>query len=362
MWLLNVTPAVCQVVYGRPTAGNLRVTYSHWTVEDDGGKTTVSQLMIPLTGFVPLQENFDMSFYVANSSNSLETSGGDFDLNGLSNASVQANHSFNDDRVLVSVGLNLPTGKKELDLSEEYPVLGALSTNYLELPMRRFGEGFGFNVLLAGATVLGERVRGGAGIRYQYVGSYEPYEGVEDYNPGDVVALNAGMDIDGDATVWSIDFIYSFYGTDKIDDENSFKQSSQLDMRLAARHTRGTLGFDGLVRYVVRGQNEEYDEDGVELSMSPFKLYGDEFTLHGGMSKLFDNGWYAAPSIRMRLIGGNDLDFESSSVFSIGSSVGKGVGESLNIQGDLRYYTGSADGGDIDISGYQATLGLTATM
>ncbi|MBD3402003.1 hypothetical protein GF420_03835, partial [candidate division GN15 bacterium] len=147
------TTARAQIVYGQPASGDLQLTYYSWTVTQGETERTISQLAFPLTGFVPAGENFDITLYAANASTTLDVDDGEQSLSGLSDVRVQANRAFADDQLLLSAGVNLPTGKTALDLEEEYFVLQALSQNYLEFPVRRYGEGFGFNVLLAGATV-----------------------------------------------------------------------------------------------------------------------------------------------------------------------------------------------------------------
>ncbi len=349
-----------QIVYGQPTAGNLRAVYNSWTLDENGSETTISQFMFPVTGFVPLDEDFELSFYAANSTNNLEAAGTEYKLSGLSDVRLQVNHSFSEDHLLVTAVVNLPTGKKELDFGEEWQVLQALSTNYLSFPMQRFGEGFGFSLLLGGATMLGDNTRGGAGIMYQFVGSYKPYGGFGDYNPGDLISVNAGLDIERGSSVWSLDAIYTMYGEDKVNSLSSFKQSPQFDIRFSGRNAGEKFSLSGLVRYVMRGDNKIFNVTGLELD--PIKLYGDEFSVAGALTWAFKPEWYLVPGADVRTIAGNDADFDNSTVIGFGAALGKAMGESLKAEAGYKLYTGSADGGDIDLSGYQITFGLTASM
>ncbi|MCB2229535.1 hypothetical protein KQH82_02385 [bacterium] len=357
---LMAPASFAQVIYGQPTSGDLTVMYSSWTVTRDTLETTISQLAIPIGAFFPIQDNFDISFFAANASSTLDANDmGEYKLGGLSDVRVQGNHSFANDQLLFSVGLNLPTGKRALDLTEEFFVLQALSTNYLEFPVRRYGEGFGFNLLFAGATVLGENIKGGAGLMYQYSGSYEPYDGFPDYNPGDVISANAGVDIESGATNWTLDVIYSVFSTDQIDGINTFKQSPQLDLRVGMRRADEVQSFSGQIGYLIRGDNTQYSVGGIELD--PFKLYGNEFFIAGAYARQFNTLWHIRPAADLRRIGGNDLNDESSTVFGFGATIGRALGDKLSLDGGVKFYTGSADGGDIDLSGYQITFGLTAT-
>lgn len=349
-----------QVVYGQPAAAGTGFTYTHFKTTVEGVETTISQFMMPLSGFVPVQDNFDVGFYVANSSNTLDALNSEMKLNGLGDARFQANHSFANDQVLVGLGVNLPTGKRKLDLAEEEIVLQALSINFLEFPMRRFGEGFGFNFLLGGATMLGENIRGGAGISYQFLGKYKPYTDYGDYNPGDAIALNLGGDLESGAMTWRVDGIYTLYTADKLDGEQVFKQSPQIDLTLSAVRAAKATSVNGFVRYVARGDNKTYDSTGAELT--PYKLYGNEFSVGAGLMRKFDAGWSVLPNAGVKLISGANGGLDKSHVFDFGSDLYKEFNENFIMSAGFKYYTGTADGGNIDVSGYQLTLGLTASM
>ena len=357
--------ATAQIVYGQPASGNVTAYITHWKVTaDDGTETTLNQFAIPLTGFVPVREDFEVSLYIANASNSVDFPDAEYKLSGLSDVRLQANHSFVEDQLLLSVGVNLPTGKKKLSLGEEWAVLRALSQNYLDFPVVRLGEGLGFNALLGGAAMLSEKIRGGAGIMYQYVGKYEPYEGYADYDPGDLISANAGADFEGKRSTLSIDAILTMYTDDKKDSEKIFRQSTQLDLRLSARVGDEKKSFAGMARYVMRGDNKQYDESGAEISS--LKMFGDEFSIMGGATFMFANEMYFSPAAELRSIAGNgenlEAEIEGATIIGFGGTLGKRIGENLNLEGGFKYYTGSAHGGDLDLSGYQITFGLAATM
>ena len=218
-------PAYGQIRYGQPLSGRAHFIFSHWGLEDDSGTTEIDQMTVPFTGFVPIQENLEALVYVASSSNSLTQGDTDYDLTGLGDVRVQINRSFSDDRLLFSVGVNLPTGKKELSQEEELPILEFLTQNYLSFPMRRFGQGFGVSALLGGAQMLGQ-LRCGASVMYQFNGSYTPYEGVGDYDPGDFVSASAGADWQKNKISVSGDAIFTLYSKDKTGDADVFKQST----------------------------------------------------------------------------------------------------------------------------------------
>jgi len=347
-----------QIIYEQPRAGFGRMIYSYWKLENDSAEMTINQIAVPITGFVPLRDNFEAQFYVATSSNSMSVVDSDSSLSGLGDARVQLNHSFYEDHLLVSGGVNLPIGKKELNTTEEQDIIDLLSANYLSFPLRRLGEGFGFNILLGGATILGE-TRWGVGIMYQYNGSYDPYKGGGSYDPGDFVSINLSAGKSFEKTSFNGDIILTAYTKDRLDDVDVYDASAQVDFRLRTNLTEKKYSLDGNIRYLLRFEPTQYDI-GTGLSVGEERLYGDEFYVNGRYTYHPDPNWYVAPSVDLRMIGDSDIGVDKSTIFGIGGVYGRQLNESFNFDVGLKYFTGSADDGDIDLTGLQLTLGLSA--
>ena len=122
--LMSLTPgAMAQIVYGQPGSGSFGYIYSHWELETDGEKSEVNQSAMPFTGFVPLRDNLEARLYFVGSFSKLETPGDNYKVSGLGDVRLQVNHSLIDDQVLLSAGINLPTGKKKLNLDDEWRVI-----------------------------------------------------------------------------------------------------------------------------------------------------------------------------------------------------------------------------------------------
>jgi hypothetical protein len=353
--LMVAGPTWGQIVYGQATTGNLQFIYNNWTLKKSLVEVGISQTTVPLSGFVPLGENLEAEFYIATSSNSLDLSLVELNLSGLSDFRLQISRSFADDALLLSGGVNLPTGKKNLNLSTEWLVLQYLSQNYFNFPTIRLGEGFGFSLLFGGATMLGS-VRCGAGLMYQYNGTYKPYAEAGDYNPGDLLSMNAGGDLQKGLSSFSGDIIYNIYTTDRLDGEKIFRQSPDADLRLGWRYDNKAYVINTGVRYQIRGRNTRYDE-GDEI-LEQLKLYGNEFSAGGSVSWNIRNDWSVAPSLDMRLIAGNEQVFGSSKIYGFGATLGRKFGKNADFTFGYKYLTGSTDGGNIDLSGYQLTAGL----
>ena len=350
-----------QIVYGQPASGKLRLVYTHWNTEDDSGSADVNQLAIPLNAFFPLSNDFELRFHAADVSSKVAIDSGDSKLSGLGDLRLQLNRSLADDRLLLSLGLNLPTGKQKLNSGRELVVMNYLSENYLSFPVRRLGEGFGFNLLLGGAVSRGSS-RLGATAMFQYSGAYEPFEGRGDYDPGESFSLSATADTRTGGSLLSAGLSVTFFAVDKIDEAKFRKSSTQFDLWTGVDIPGQKVSGSGGIHLLLRGRQTAYDLD--EEIFEQLRLYGNELTLSGALSYHPAQKWSVTPSLQLRIIGGNEYsDYrrqDGGTIFGIGSDFARALGERLDARLGLQYFTGNADGGDISLSGYQLTAGLAA--
>ncbi|MDH3889897.1 MAG: hypothetical protein OEV49_02335 [candidate division Zixibacteria bacterium] len=350
-----------QIVYGRPASGTAGFVYTSFSLEQNSAKTDITQSGFPLRGFIPLQDNMEATVYVVASSNSMDIAGSDHSLSGLGDLRLQVSRSFSEDQLLLSVGANLPTGKTKLNRADETPVLQMLARDFLNFSQRRFGEGFGFSILLGGARMI-SGLRCGAGLTYRFIGEYDPYEGVEGYNPGDLINFNAGADWENGPTTVSGNIVVSFYGKDKWNDNEVFKESSQLSFGAGVNHSLERFRANGSLNYILRGRNTLFTKDTSSASAeTEVKIYGNELAMAGNVMWLSPNGWSYGPSAMLRMIAANEQDFESSTIIGFGGTIGRKLGDRGSVELGLKYFTGSADGGDIDLSGLQISTGIRIT-
>lgn len=356
--LFIVSSSYSQIIYGQPAFSNPQLIYTHWTIDNDIiGKTTISQTVLPITGFIPLKDNLEMHLYIASTNNSLEYASSEFSFSGLSDFKIQLNQSLQNDRFLLSASLNLPTGKKKLNLSTEWVILETLARDFLDFPIRRLGGGVGINLLAGAATTLNE-IRIGGGIMYKYNGTYEPYEGAEDYNPGDVIKINAGGELKKGPVQWSLNLAWTTYSADLMDSQKSFKQSPHFNINLGATYIKENITFGNYISYLSRGKNISYDS--TETILSKLQLFGNEISFNSYLNWQHNNTWYLTPSLNYRIISENDANLGSAKLFSFGLNIGKPIKEKYEINAGYKIYTGSANGDDFDLSGYQLTTSITA--
>lgn len=366
--------APAQIIYGQPPEAQTGFVYTSWSLDSAGAKSDISQFWLPLSGFIPLKDNLELYAFVATASSDVQTTDFDNDVAGLGDFRLQISQSLADDRFLLNGGLTLPTGKKELSTTAEdnqQAVINALSDNFLEFPMRRYGEGLGFSLMAGVAEQWGE-ANVGAGVRYEFIGKYDPYVGVKDYDPGDAFSIYAGGDLQGDRSIWSANVIFTTYAKDKQNGLGTIKQGSQLDFRLSAMFGTSMRRLRTFAQYVYRTDNKIYapaDDASGDIVDYSLRLYGDEINLSAAYDLKFSSKWYISPLIGLRHIGTSDgptidseEEFGSSNIFKIGSAFGKDLSEQFSAELGVAYFTGSTDGGDIDLSGLQLTGSLSATF
>ncbi len=366
--LISVSSGFGQIVYDQPSSGGGRMIYNHWSIEDSSGTKTLNQFVIPVYGFIPLEDNAEVRFSVASISSKLDSMGTEYKLSGLGDVRIQFNKSLSDDRLLLSMGLNLPIGKKKLDITDEWPVMEFLSKDYLNVPVRRYGEGLGINLLAGTATQVGQIQLGGS-ISYNYTGPYTAYKTMggfetfwdsDDYNPGNMFSVSAGLD--GPYNNWKISSRLSFstYGTDLMNEKKILKAGNQLTIQLGAATETESYQFRSNINYIIRGRSTEYDSTAAILNQ--LKNYGDEFSWNSSVSFAPAESYYVVPSLELKFIGANEYEFEKSFLFGIGSEFGRRFNEDIDASVGFKYYTGSADGGDIDLKGFQISLGVAAVF
>lgn len=370
-----------QVVYGQKAWGGTRAVYSSWTIGTKlGGELTLSQFYIPVSGMVPLKDNLEMQVYLGTTSNTFDLQLVEANLSGLTDLSLQVNQSLYGDQVLVSGGVNIPTGKTNMTLGgqdSEWWVMEALSQDYLNLPSRKLGTGFGANLLVGGAAKAGEFRLGGT-VSYQFSASYEPYEAAGDYNPGDAFAVSGSVDRAFDKTTVSASGRYTAYMTDTRDDVKVMKQAPQTDISVALFHQMDKAAVEAGIRYLIRGRNTVYNQD--ESVLTQLKHFGNEFDLYLRYILTSSDKWRISPTLGMMRLASNELtissvsfldliildetriELGSSTIYDIGIGVTREVSEKVDAGAGFRLFTGTALGELIDISGYQFTVSLTASM
>jgi hypothetical protein len=357
--LAGAVPAAGQIVYGQQTTGSFDVVATHWKLTLDQDEATVDQWAIPIMAYLPLRDNLEARLYTAYSTTTVNQLGQDFKLQGLSDMRVQVNQALADDRLLLGAGLNLPVGKKALNLTEEWVVMNYLTQSFLSFPVRNLGGGFGVNLMAGAATEVGE-YRLGATATLDLAGSYEAYLAEADYKPGNALSLTLGLQRNLGERLLNGDITLTTSADDKQDDLPVLSRGDQVTLHSGLTSGGEHRRYYADASYRLRGRNTLFDPTGVLVQQ--LKIYGNEFTLAGGLEFKHNEVWHYGPSADLRLIAGNEIGLGNSKILGVGGQVARAIGSGVNLRLALKVFTGSTHDGEIDLGGYQVWLAANGTF
>ncbi len=149
----------------------------------------------------------------ANGNGSPETS----ELSGLTDTQIRANYSIGTDFIVLTAGLNLPTGTSTV-LPDQLAAATRIASDFLLFPITGFGTGAGGTGGVALARHLGDwNVGVGAAVRHSV--AYDPFEDTTGaklhFQPGDEYRARVGVDRPYGTGRISFGLTYSRFGNDR---------------------------------------------------------------------------------------------------------------------------------------------------
>ena len=219
------------------------------------GEQTITQLSVPLEAYLPLGRKGGLSLRTAWA----QVQGdGLADLSGLTDAQgyLSFYQPLGRGSVVVGLGVNLPSGQRELT-RDEFATQVLLSRNEYDFQTSSFGLGLGLSPGLTVAVPLGEAVVVGIGGAYQYHGAFEPLENMpEAYKPGDELLVTGGLDIRlTQALSWAADVTYTTYRPDEVGEAEVFEAGNKLVGAAQLRYRSRTVQSWLYARYRSRAKN-----------------------------------------------------------------------------------------------------------
>jgi len=200
------------------------------------------------------------------------------------------------------------------------------------------------------------------GAGYQYNGTYEPYDWVSDYKPGDRLHLTGGVSSDLGNTKLSGDLTYLIYQADKQEGEKIFKDGNQLDLKGGLLYHQEPYSFAAHARYIIRGKDRRYGVP--EAYREEAKNHGNDFRVSTSLSFQAGSKLRLIGQAEAKLVGENDypstdlLHRAASHIIGFGGGFNYELKDNYNLSVQLKSYQGEADGGNIDLSGLQMQSSL----
>jgi hypothetical protein len=197
--------------------GTARLTpqYVSYTFTQGSTKSTVSELAIPLAYVVPLTERLTLDVSTAFASSQVKAGSATSSIAGLTDTQLRVNYTFGLDAVVVTAGLNLPTGQYEV-AEDRIAAAGQIGNDFLTFPVSSYGNGIAGTGGIAIARPLGEWNLGlGASVRKSAeFGAFRQDNTVLRFQPADEVRLRAGLDGFAFGGRMVVGLVYSAFGRD----------------------------------------------------------------------------------------------------------------------------------------------------
>jgi len=230
--------------------------------------------------------------------------------------------------LLIGMDVNLPTGKTDLST----PDLLALVRDSEIVTVTTFGEGVNLNPTLSLAKEWGPW-SAGAGVGYNVRRKYDLTTGLNDYDPGDILSLNAQVQREFPrGYVGRIFGKFSRFGKDRAPSTDLFREGDYRMAGVGLSRSGAAWEADVNLRGAFRGKTENLS--GGALVTEPERSRGDEWSAEASVRHALRKDLSLSGSVRGLIISKNG--------YSEGTSRHNGSREkiALSVGCDRRFASG----------------------
>src|SRR5215207_7099797 len=107
---------------------------------------TITETAIPIFAYVPLRSGISLdigtAFAMASVKSTINGQERESKISGLTDTQIRATMNLGSDLVLLTAGINIPTGKSTADTSEQMAA-ALIGNDFLLFPISSMGSGFG---------------------------------------------------------------------------------------------------------------------------------------------------------------------------------------------------------------------------
>jgi len=183
---------------------------------------TITEFTMPVFVVIPVSSSLSFDVGTAFVNARVQPNGGvgaqTSSVNGLTDTQVRANWSFGTDFIVLTAGLNVPTGHETATETEQLAAF-RIGNDFLAFPISNLGTGFGATGGVAIARPLGSWNLGFGGSLRQSA-SYEPFvdntSNKPRFQPGNEYRARVGLDRALGTGRFAVGFTYSKFGNDDI--------------------------------------------------------------------------------------------------------------------------------------------------
>lgn len=201
--------------------------------------------------------------------------------------------------LLVGMDVNLPTGKTNLSSGD----LHALVRDSEIATVTTFGEGVNLNPTLSLAKAWGPW-SAGAGFGYDFRRKYDLTAGYEDYDPGDILSLNALLQREcSRGYVGRIFGKFSRFGKDRLQGADHFREGDYRMVGVGVSRAGAAWEADVNLRGTFRGKAEILS--GGSLVAEPERSRGDEWSAEASVRHSLRKDISVSGSVRGLIVSKN---------------------------------------------------------
>lgn len=209
---------------------------------------TITEMALPIFAYVPVTRGLTLDIGTAYAMANVKSTGGqtrESRISGLTDTQIRATMNLGSDLVLVTAGLNIPTGRTTADTSEQ-EAAALIGNDFLVFPISSMGSGFGGTGGIALARPIGQWNLG-AGLSVRSSMPFDPYEDATGnklrYTPGTEMRARVGLDHPLGTGRASLGVTYSKFSDDKF--QSSIYNTG--DRILSQGYLSNTLGIGDYV-------------------------------------------------------------------------------------------------------------------
>lgn len=346
---LAAAPAAAQSIF--MPAVRVGPQFVSYDVKDPVDKQ-ISQFAMPFAVGFPFGSRVTVDIASAYAASQVKVGGKTSEITGLTDTQIRGNLTLGSDNVVITAGLNLPTGNSTVNFATEFEAATQIGNDFLAFPVSNMGTGLGGTGGVALARNLGLWNVGG-GVAFRYSGEYDAFE-VENqttqFQPGNEIRVRVGADRSVGGGRVLLGLTYSAFGADAADTTTY----STGDRLIAQAGWTAPIG-------------------GATLALSAWDLYRMEGEIVGGTAPsenianvalalgFATGGLTIEPNLEARMASSAD-DTRKGTLAQLGLRL-RGTMGRLEISPSAAYSMGSVGGNasKADISGYRAILSIRLT-
>jgi hypothetical protein len=183
---------------------------------------TIEEFALPILVVWPVGASVDIDLgtaYAAARVRSNDGSTAASKVSGLTDTQIRANLKIGTDFIVITAGVNLPTGRETVAADEQLAAY-RIGNDFLAFPISNFGTGFGATGGVAIARPLASW-NFGVGVSARRSASYEPFESDAGarprFQPGNEYRVRAGVDRPFGTGRVAIGLTFASFGRDALD-------------------------------------------------------------------------------------------------------------------------------------------------